>query len=547
MHHFSTGFIVGFLLLSVCSIFPQGSVAQPDYGLSNRMIDAINRSDIDMLKQFIEQHGVNAPLFDSTQSLLSLSISSAKYTVAEYLLKNGADINRTFNNLSPLMQATLKNLPKMATLLLNFGADPDFFNRNRNTSLHYAARMGNTAIIKILVKHGANPFVKNFHGYTPVDYARMYGKNDAAVLLDRYMERFIRGGFSSTYDGPHVIWNGRKRISMIYLVNDSLRRRLYRSVSRFNVIDTLTVSGFEGNDTLSYSLFRINRMFQRQSEFSGVNKIVAVGDVHGAYDSLLTILRAAGVIDRNLNWCFGRGHLVFIGDLMDRGEKVTQTLWLAYRLWHQANRFGGKVHLILGNHEWLALHSDYRYLHQKYRYLTAGLAISYSELFSVHSQLGIFIRQFKAVVKVNNILFVHAGLSPSIMDEGFSIERINRIFYTILNPDLPSKYYESDLEDAAHIMLSEIGPIWYRGYLLTGPKIQKPEPADFGKVLDFYKAKAMIIGHTEVPSIRARYGGKLIPINVPFHHYGKPMQVLLIERGKYFAVYSNGRRILLSQ
>src|SRR5215207_8409564 len=54
-------------------------------------------------------------------------------------------------------------------------------------------------------------------------------------------------------------------------------------------------------------------------EFDNVERIVAVGDVHGAYDRLLEILRAAAVIDTRNRWIGGRTHLVQTGDVLDRG------------------------------------------------------------------------------------------------------------------------------------------------------------------------------------------------------------------------------------
>jgi len=40
--------------------------------------------------------------------------------------------------------------------------------------------------------------------------------------------------------------------------------------------------------------------------FAGVERIVAVGDVHGGYDELVAILRAARVIDGRNRWSGGR-------------------------------------------------------------------------------------------------------------------------------------------------------------------------------------------------------------------------------------------------
>jgi len=53
--------------------------------------------------------------------------------------------------------------------------------------------------------------------------------------------------------------------------------------------------------------------------FSGVDRIVAISDIHGAYGAMVKTLQAADVIDEDLAWSGGKTHLVITGDLLDRG------------------------------------------------------------------------------------------------------------------------------------------------------------------------------------------------------------------------------------
>ena len=96
--------------------------------------------------------------------------------------------------------------------------------------------------------------------------------------------------------------------------------------------------------------------------FSNVERIVAVGDVHGAYDALLQTLQTADVIDKSHSWSGGKTHLVFTGDLLDRGAKSREVMDLVMRLEKEARRRGGRVHLLLGNHEVMNLNGDLRYV-----------------------------------------------------------------------------------------------------------------------------------------------------------------------------------------
>tara|TARA_Y100000589_G_scaffold165030_1_gene156903 strand:+ start:320 stop:754 length:435 start_codon:yes stop_codon:yes gene_type:complete len=60
------------------------------------------------------------------------------------------------------------------------------------------------------------------------------------------------------------------------------------------------------------------------STFNGIRKIAAFSDIHGQYDLLVSLLLNNKIIDKDLNWIFGEGHLVIVGDIFDRGDKVNE-------------------------------------------------------------------------------------------------------------------------------------------------------------------------------------------------------------------------------
>jgi len=96
--------------------------------------------------------------------------------------------------------------------------------------------------------------------------------------------------------------------------------------------------------------------------FSGVDRIVAISDIHGAYGAMVKTLQAADVIDEDLAWSGGKTHLVITGDLLDRGPGSRRVMDLIIRLEHEALRAGGRVHQLLGNHEVMNLIGDLRYV-----------------------------------------------------------------------------------------------------------------------------------------------------------------------------------------
>ncbi len=97
-------------------------------------------------------------------------------------------------------------------------------------------------------------------------------------------------------------------------------------------------------------------------QFTGVDRVVAVSDIHGAYDTMVATFTTAGVIDDDLAWAGGTTHLVITGDLLDRGPDSRKVMDLIMRLEPEALAAGGRVHQLIGNHEVMNLAGDLRYV-----------------------------------------------------------------------------------------------------------------------------------------------------------------------------------------
>lgn len=96
--------------------------------------------------------------------------------------------------------------------------------------------------------------------------------------------------------------------------------------------------------------------------WSGVERVVVVPDIHGAYPQLIELLQASEVIDESLAWRAGATHLVSLGDLLDRGAESRKVMDLLMRLEKEALAAGGRVHVVSGNHETMNLIGDLRYV-----------------------------------------------------------------------------------------------------------------------------------------------------------------------------------------
>jgi len=86
-------------------------------------------------------------------------------------------------------------------------------------------------------------------------------------------------------------------------------------------------------------------------KFSTDSRVVAVADIHGAFDNFKKILKGTKLINDKLDWIGGDTHLVQLGDILDRGDEAKDAFDLLMKLEKQAEEAGGMVHVLIGNHE----------------------------------------------------------------------------------------------------------------------------------------------------------------------------------------------------
>jgi diadenosine tetraphosphatase ApaH/serine/threonine PP2A family protein phosphatase len=240
--------------------------------------------------------------------------------------------------------------------------------------------------------------------------------------------------------------------------------------------------------------------------------LFVVADTHGEYEVLASMLIAQHIVDDRLRWRFGHGHLVVLGDVFDRGANQVEILWLLYELEAQARDAGGALHFVLGNHEFMAMGDDTRYLNDKYRQSTAILGVqTYSELFDSRSALGQWLRAQPALLDIDGLLCLHGGISPEIVDSGLTLDGINERLRDILELRPPANPQDLNL---ARLLLGETGPLWYRGYFPDGDRAAAASDADVQRVLQKFGVSAVLVGHTRVPTITPLYGGRVIAVHV---------------------------------
>ncbi|MCB0587937.1 MAG: metallophosphoesterase [Phaeodactylibacter sp.] len=270
------------------------------------------------------------------------------------------------------------------------------------------------------------------------------------------------------------------------------------------------------------------------ANFKKVSRVAAVSDIHGQYGLLIRLLTAHQIIDNDGNWAFGQGHLVVLGDIFDRGDEVTSLLWFIYKLEKQAEKAGGMVHYLLGNHEIMALKGDLRYINKKYRYTMAAMGMPYDKLFGPDTYLGRWLRSKPVAISINKTAFVHAGFSKTLLSLGLNFDAINSLFreHIIDQPE------DSILADPYLAFLySEDGPVWYRGYFEEGfTKWQASE------ILGRLGERHIVVGHTSFHEIVSLFHNKIIGIDSSIKN-GKNGEILLINKKKFYRGTLNGKLI----
>lgn len=279
-------------------------------------------------------------------------------------------------------------------------------------------------------------------------------------------------------------------------------------------------------DTSSYS-----------QEYKNVEKIIAISDIHGQYELAVKLLQQHNVIDKKNNWIYGSGHVVFLGDIFDRGDKVTELLWLVYKLEYQAKLQNGMVHYLFGNHEEMVLNNDLRYINSKYLETSKKLEVTYDKLYANNTVIGKWLRTKPLAISINDILFTHAGISPEFIDNGLTQKKVNKIFSEdIIDGDMMKVLKDTLL----NFIISTNGPLWYRGYYFNN---------DFSEnilntILNHLNVNHIVIGHTSLPNITTLYSGKVIGIDSSIKN-GDYGEIFIYENGQFFRGTSNGNKIKL--
>jgi hypothetical protein len=337
-------------------------------------------------------------------------------------------------------------------------------------------------------------------------------------------------------DGPYVLYS-KDSVFVHYIYEENGLKMLHTDTALTSARKEIQLNVSTGNPEEFFTVRLKSKLQQEKSEYRKVSRQLAISDMEGNLKGFLRLLKGNKVIDDQLNWIYGDGHLVLTGDFFDRGTQVNELLWFIYDLEEKAKTAGGYVHFVLGNHEIMNLNGDFRYVQAKYMEQAALMNTDYLVLFSEKSELGRWLRTKNIVEKVGDVLYMHGGISSEVNlfnAQASQLNELARPYYGDTSYQYPNIHVE--------ILFSDIGPFWYRGYY-TG--VSKATEAQIDSTLNIFGAKYIATGHTITrDTISTWFHNKVFNTDVP--HSKGFSEALLIEKGRFYRVNERGEKFLIA-
>jgi hypothetical protein len=284
----------------------------------------------------------------------------------------------------------------------------------------------------------------------------------------------------------------------------------------------------------------VDAVAQLPTRFPAAARIVAIGDLHGDLAATRAALRLAGAIGEDDHWAGGSLVLVQTGDQLDRGDDEQAIIDLLSRLTEEAAAAGGAVHVLNGNHEFMNVTGDLRYVTPGGFADFAdvpGLDLGDVRLTDVAQPMrprvaalspgGPYARvlaQRNTVVVVGDTVFVHGGILPKHVPRGIdSLRQLNADARAALRGEA------SGADTLAQTIMAPDGVVWTRLY--SDPAQGQAGCTELDTMLAKVGAKRLVVGHTvQLGGITSACDGKVWRIDVGMAaHYGGHPAVLRIE------------------
>ncbi|MFC2170164.1 hypothetical protein ACFLRM_06355, partial [Acidobacteriota bacterium] len=159
-------------------------------------------------------------------------------------------------------------------------------------------------------------------------------------------------------------------------------------------------------------------------------------------------------------------------------------------------------------------------------------------LTNFNKKYGKWIMEQNAIIKINDIIFVHGGIDEEF--SGWQLKEINdrlrkelKLMFRIRKE--PQLF---ETMDVFKIIYNNKGPLWYRDLARSNEELMQ---AEVERILHNLNAEYIVIGHTPLHGnsisghIRHRFQGRIWVIDTGIsEHYGNNLSALIIEKGEFF-------------
>ncbi|WKK67072.1 metallophosphoesterase [Lutimonas zeaxanthinifaciens] len=355
-----------------------------------------------------------------------------------------------------------------------------------------------------------------------------YGNDPQAINLNR--------------EGPYVFYESDSSLHVNY-IRGNKTDGFYLDKTEYHTNDEILANCYFPLDSSSFNFTIQSEITIPEAIYEDQQPVLAISDIESGYKTFRDFLIANKVIDENLEWIFGKGHLVLVGDFVDRGFSTTQVLWFIYRLEQEARKKGGHVHFIIGNHELYNMQGKFKSASYKYYGVASILGKQHHDLYNKNSFIGKWMASKNTLELINGNLFAHGGLHPDFENYSITIDQVNQIN----RENYDQSYFPKPKESVEQLILSnKKGICWYRGYFKDDLSQEEVE-----KGINKFNARAIVVGHTLQRLVKKLYEGKVFAIDVKHpkdynkNWPAKKSEGLLISKGKYYRVFADGELLEL--
>ena len=347
-------------------------------------------------------------------------------------------------------------------------------------------------------------------------------RKDLLLLIRNYLERKLKTYGQKDKNIKSVSVNRRMSVSGNLQKNTVnaiktngpprpiVKRRMSEPITRIEKVDAEdTHQRIQVKETsqkeVKQEIQSLNPKYDLIGMYPAVNKLIAIGDLHGDLRVTIIALKLAEVIpqtssDRNvddIHWSGGSTWVIQLGDQIDRcrpddwnqncikdfsdvfedeGNNVV-IIKLLLRLDDEARKQGGRFLGLLGNHEIMNVDKDFRYVSPKEflefvpisdrtsKYTPDGYPLGYyhrKKAFERGSNMAkLYSIKKKSIMTVGSFLFVHGGISRDLARK-YTIAEMNHVVGKWMCKE--SSESEDKIFDEIFRDDDDMSPFWCRIY-----------------------------------------------------------------------------------